>query len=82
MSNQNLTDHLIENWRKPFKTVSFWVISIASVLLRDQIYNYDTSVGSFFHRTDLMDWLLGLIIVFAYIFSVRIDDKIRQLMSS
>lgn len=82
MNDQNLKDYLSENWKRPFKTLSFWVISIAAVILKDQLYNYDLSVDSIFHRTNLLDWLLGFIIILTYIFAEKIDVKIKVMMSS
>lgn len=82
MNDQNLKDYLSENWKRPFKTLSFWVISIAAVILKDQLYNYDLSVDSIFHRTNLLDWLLGFIIILTYIFAEKIDGKIKAMMSS
>lgn len=82
MNDQNLKDYLSENWKRPFKTLSFWVISIAAVILKDQLYNYDLSVDSIFHRTNLLDWLLEFIIILTYIFAEKIDAKIKAMMSS
>ena len=82
MNDQNLKDYLSENWKRPFKTLSFWVISIAAVILKDQLYNYDLSVDSIFHRTNLLDWLLVFIIILTYIFAAKIDAKITAMMSS
>ena len=82
MNDQNLKDYLSENWKRPFKTLSFWVISIAAVILKDQLYNYDLSVDSIFHRTNLLDWLLVFIIILTYIFAEKIDAQIKAMMSS
>lgn len=82
MNDQNLKDYLSENWKRPFKTLSFWGISIAAVILKDQLYNYDLSVDSIFHRTNLLDYLLGLIIILTYIFAEKIDAKIKTMMSN
>ncbi|CNF62363.1 Uncharacterised protein [Yersinia similis] len=82
MNDQNLKDYLSENWKMPFKTLSFWILSIAAIILRDQLYNYDLSADSFFHRTNILDWLLWFIIIFTYIFAERIDNKIKAMMSN
>lgn len=60
MNDQNLKDYLSENWKRPFKTLSFWVISIAAVILKDQLYNYDLSVDSIFHRTNAAGLAFGI----------------------
>lgn len=82
MNDQNLKDYLSENWKRPLKTLSFWVISIAAIILKDQLYNSDRSVDSFFHRTNLLDWLLWFVIILAYIFAEKIDAKIKAMMSN
>jgi len=81
MDNKSLTEHLIDNWKKPLKTVSFWIISISLILARDQFLRSGGSIGDIYISSDALDWMVVTTIIFIYIFSRKIDAKIKSIMS-
>lgn len=70
--NNSLFDYLLDNWALPLKTVSFWVISLFLITLRDEIRNntsFNDIVGF-----DATNYILFILILITYLFSNYIDN--------
>lgn len=70
MDKQSLFEEIIDNWYKPLATVSFWVLVVMIESLHGIVDISD----------DMFNWLKKAFIILAYIFAMRIDEKIHKLM--
>ncbi|EHM2998521.1 hypothetical protein KF982_005118 [Escherichia coli] len=70
MDKQSLFEEIIDNWHKPLTTVSFWVLVVMIESLSGIV---DIS-------NDIFTWLKTVFILIAYIFAIRIDEKIQKIM--
>lgn len=70
MDKQSLFEEIIDNWHKPLATVSFWVLVVMIESLSGIV---DIS-------NDIFTWLKTVLILIAYIFAIRIDEKIQKIM--
>lgn len=75
---EGLLDYIIENWAEPLKTVSFWVLTILFLTLRDSIYN-NTSFKEFV-GFDLLNYIAFILVVVFYIFAKKIDSFVLSIL--
>ncbi|EOY8498044.1 TPA: hypothetical protein SMS29_003613 [Proteus mirabilis] len=76
--NNSLFDYLLDNWALPLKTVSFWVISLFLITLRDEIRN-NTSFNDII-GFDVTNYILFILILITYLFSNYIDNFILSFL--